>query len=159
MRLLEYCDTDWANDHEERKITSGYVFYVGDTTFTWSTKKQKVVALSTSEAESIAPTTAACETMWLKNLLKEFYGEIDKVTTIYVDNKSAITLAKNAVQRDRSKHIDMRYHFIRDAVKMGHIIIEHCSTKDQVADLFTKALPTMRFVKLLKMLGMKKVLI
>ncbi|KAI0510700.1 hypothetical protein KFK09_011309 [Dendrobium nobile] len=159
MRLLGYCDSDWANDHEERKSTSGYVFYVGSTAFTWCTHKQKVVALSTCEAEYIAAAAAACEAIWLKNLLKEFFRKIDEATIIYVDNKSAIALAKNPVQHGRSKHIDVRYHFIRDAVLMGYISIEHCSTEDQVADLFTKALSTPRFLKLLKMLGMKKVLV
>ncbi|KAI0522342.1 hypothetical protein KFK09_004720 [Dendrobium nobile] len=97
--------------------------------------------------------------MWLKNLLKEFYGKIDEATTIYVDNKSAIALAKNPVQHGRSKHIDVRYHFIIDAVKMGQISMQHRSTEDQIADLFTKAMLTPRFLKLLKMLGMKKVLV
>ncbi|PKU71330.1 Retrovirus-related Pol polyprotein from transposon TNT 1-94 [Dendrobium catenatum] len=90
--------------------------------------------------------------------VKEFFGEIDEATTIYVDNKSAIALAKNPIHHGRSKQNDVRYHFIRDAVKKGHISMEHCSTEDQVADLFTKALPTPRFLKLLKMLRMKKVL-
>lgn len=102
---------------------------------------------------------AACDEMWLKKLLKEFFREIDEATIIFVDNKSAIALAKNPIQHGRSKHIDVRYHLIRETIKSGHIKMKHWSTKDQVVDLFTKVLSAPRFVKLLKMLGMKNVLI
>uniref|UniRef100_A0A803LCB7 Uncharacterized protein n=2 Tax=Chenopodium quinoa TaxID=63459 RepID=A0A803LCB7_CHEQI len=114
-------DSDWAGAQHERKSTSGYVFYLGSTAITWSSKKQPVVALSSCEVEYIAASSAVCEALWLRNLLKETGHVQEGPTTIYVDNMSAIKLAKNPVQHGRSKHIDTRFHFLRDQVKQGTI--------------------------------------
>ena len=154
-KLYGHSDSDWGGDQDERKSTTGYVFYLGPTAFTWASKKQSIVALSSCEAEYVAASAAVCEAIWLRNLLEEFDHTQDESTTIHVDNKSAIELAKNPIQHGRSKHIDIRYHFIRDHVKQKTVKLKYCRTIEQVADIFTKALPTDTFTRLRKRLGMK----
>ena len=116
-----------------------------------------MLALSTCEAEYIATSSTACEVIWLRNLLKELNHLQENSTTIYVDNMSAIKLAKNPVQHGRSKHIDLRYHFLRDHVKQGTITLKYCNTMEQVADILTKPLTIDTFTKLRAKLGMKMV--
>lgn len=151
--------SDWGGDQDESKSTIGYVFYLGSTTSTWNSKKENVVALSSCEAEYVVASSTVCEAIWLKNLLKELNHPQEESTIIYVDNKSAIELAKNSVQHGRSKHIDTMFHFIRNHVKQKTIKLEYYNTIEQVADIFTKALPTEAFKKLIEMLGMKLVLV
>ena len=115
--LYGYSDSDWGGNQDERKSTTRYVFYLGSTTFTWMSKKQSIVALSTCEAEYVASSTSIYEAIWLKILLKEFDHSQEEPIIIYVDNKSAIKHSKNPIQHGRSKHIDMKYHFLRDYVK------------------------------------------
>ncbi|KAK2456950.1 putative mitochondrial protein [Trifolium repens] len=113
-KLVGYSDSDWGGDVDDRKSTSGFVFYIGNTAFTWMSKKQLIVTLSTCEAEYVAATSCVCHAIWLRNLLKELNFPQKEPTMIFVDNKSAIALAKNPVFHDRSKHIDTRYHYIRE---------------------------------------------
>jgi hypothetical protein len=121
---------------------------------TWQSQKQKVVALSSCEAEYIAATTAACQGVWLARLLAELKGRKADAVTIKIDNQSAIQLSKNPVFHDRSKHIDTRYHFIRECVEENRVNVESVSTKDQLADVLTKALGRDRFGELRLRLGM-----
>ncbi|KOM27543.1 hypothetical protein LR48_Vigan437s000300 [Vigna angularis] len=102
-KLVGYSDSDWSGDMDDRKSTSGFVFYMGDTAFTWMSKKQPIVTLSTCEAEYVAATSCVCHAVWLRNLLKELSLPQVEPTKIFVDNKSAIALAKNPVFHDRSK--------------------------------------------------------
>ena len=121
-------------------------------------QKQRVVALSSCEAEYIASANAACQGIWLSRLLGELLGiQVPKVRLL-VDNKSAIALSKNIVHHDRSKHIDTRYHFIRDCVDRGEVDINHVSTTEQLADILTKALGRVKFVELRQQLGVVEVL-
>ncbi|KAJ4756551.1 polyprotein [Rhynchospora pubera] len=114
-RILRYIqDSDWGGDTDDRKSTSGFVFYVGNTAFTWLSKKQPIVTLSTCEAEYVAAATCVCHAIWLRQLLKEMNFAQEDATQIYLDSKSVIELAKNPVHHERSKHIDVRYHFIRE---------------------------------------------
>ncbi|KAK2976468.1 hypothetical protein RJ640_003077 [Escallonia rubra] len=101
-------DSNYGRDLDDRKSTSGYAFHIGSAIFSWSSKKQQIVALSTCEAEYIAAAACTCQAIWLKNILKELYLIEEGSTTIYIDNKSAIALAKNPVSHSRSKHIDTR---------------------------------------------------
>jgi hypothetical protein len=112
-----------------------------------------VVALSSCEAEYIASSNAACQGIWLSRLLGGLLGIPTPKVKLLVDNKSAIALSKNPVHHDRSKHIDTRYHFIRDCVDRGEVEIEHVGTADQLADILTKALGRIKFVELRQRLG------
>jgi hypothetical protein len=154
--MLEgYSDSDWCGDVDDRKSTSGYVFFLGDTTFTWLSKKQPVVTLSTCEAEYVAAGGCVCHVIWLRRLLKELNFAQEKATQIYLDSRSAIELAKNPVHHERSKHIDLKFHFIREHVKEKEIELVHVKSEDQAADIFTKPLSTRLFEKMRNLLGMK----
>nr|GEV35251.1 zinc finger, CCHC-type [Tanacetum cinerariifolium] len=118
-------------------------------------KKQPTVALSSCESKFMAATAAACQALWLKRLLSELTGCEEKRITLKVDNVSAIALVRNPVFHGRSKHIDIRYHFIRKCVENGHINMEHVSGELQRADILTKALPRLKFVTMRQMLGVQ----
>jgi hypothetical protein len=155
--LTGFSDSDWAGDVDDRKSTSGVLFRLGGSPITWQSSKQRVIALSTCEAEYIAAATAACQAIWLHRLLADMSGKGGRPTTIFIDNKSAIQLCKNLVFHDRSKHIEVRYHFIRECVEAGKICAEHISTGDQLADILTKPLARVRFQELRTRLGMVNV--
>ncbi|KAK2437950.1 hypothetical protein QL285_022782 [Trifolium repens] len=155
-KLVGYSDSDWGGDVDDRKCPSGYVFYIGNTAFTWMSKKQPIVTLSTCEAEYVAATSCVCHAIWLRNLLKELNFPQKEPTKIFVDNKSAIALAKNPVFHDRSKHIDTRYHYIRECVANNNVKLEYVKTHDQATDIFTKPLKREDFVKLRYLLGVAK---
>jgi hypothetical protein len=153
-KFVGYLDSDWECDQDERKSTTGYVFYFSSSTFSWTSKKQAIVALSTCEVEYVAASSTVCEAIWLMNLLKELEHPQEEPIVIYVDNQSAIKLAKNPVQHGRSKHIDTRYHFLREHVKQKTIELQYCHTTEQVADIFTKPLLGATFMRVRDMLGM-----
>ncbi|KAM1852115.1 hypothetical protein ACFX13_016080 [Malus domestica] len=127
-----------------------------DTAFTWMSKKQPIVTLSTCEAEYVAVTSCVCHAIWLRNLLKELSMPQEEPTEIYVDNKSAIALAKNPVFHDRSKHIDTRYHYIRECIARKDVPVEYVKSQDQVADIFTKPLKQEDFVRLRNSIGVTR---
>ncbi|KAM1936926.1 hypothetical protein ACFX15_014142 [Malus domestica] len=154
-KLFGYSDSDWGGDQDERKSTTGYVFFLGSTVFSWTSKKQSIIALSSCEAEYIVAASTVCEAIWLRNMLKSLCHPQMESTVIHVDNMSANKLAKNPVQHGRSKHIDTRFHFFRDHVKQKTIELVYCHTKEQVVDIFTKPLPIESFQLLHDMLGMK----
>ena len=112
FNLVGCSDSDWGRDLDERKSITGFVFFMGDTSFTWSSKKQSIVTLSSCEAEYVAANSVVYHLIWLRNMLK-FLGFPQEIPTkIYIDNQSSIALAKNPVYHERSKHIDTRHHFI-----------------------------------------------
>ena len=139
---------------KDQKSTLGYVFFMGDTAFTWLSKKQPIVTLSTCEAEYVAASWCVCHAIWLRNLLSKMELKQLGATVIQVDNKSAIELTKNPVNHERSKHIDARFHFIRDHVKEGNVEFTYVTSQDQAADIFTKPLPKILLNRCKKMLGM-----
>lgn len=151
--IVGYSDSDWSGDLDDRKSTTGFVFFMGDTAFTWMSKKQPIVTLSTCEAEYVAATSCVCHAIWLRNLLKELKMPQEEPMEICVDNKSALALAKNPVFHERSKHIDTRYHFIRECIEMKEVKLKYVMSQDQAADIFTKPLKLETFVKLRSMLG------
>jgi hypothetical protein len=157
LKLLWYSDADMGGDIDTRKSTTGVLFFLGSCAVTWQSQKQKVVALSSCEAEYIAGTTAACQGIWLAQLLAELDGERRAPFLLKMDSQSAIALSKNPVFHDRSKHIDVRYHFIRDCVGDGRMRIEHVRTEEQLADILTKPLARDRFCELRVQLGVVKV--
>lgn len=131
------------------------VFYLNDNLITWVSQKQRCVALSSCEAEFMAVTTAACQAVWLKNLLVQIIGVKHGLMIIYVNNKSAIDLAKNPVFHGRSKYIDIQYHFIRECVEQGEIEVKYVSSTEQRADVLTKAMATVKFEKMRALLGIQ----
>lgn len=153
--LTGFADSDLAGHLEDRKSTGGMVFYLNESLITWVSQKQKVVALSSCEAEFMAATAAACQGIWLRNLLSQITAENIGPVTLFIDNKSAIDLAKNPVFHGRSKHIDIRFHFIRECVQRGEIVIKHVCSEGQRADVLTKALPVIKFESMRKLLGVK----
>ncbi|XP_056173168.1 secreted RxLR effector protein 161-like [Syzygium oleosum] len=154
--LMGFTDSDYAGDQDDRRSTSGYVFMMGSGAISWSSKKQLIVTLSTTEAEFVAATSCACQAIWLKKILEELHVESQGPTVIYCDNSSAIKLSKNPVLHGRSKHIDVKFHFLRDLTKEGVIDLIYCRSEDQVADIFTKSLKLAAFQKLRNLLGVQK---
>ncbi|KAG6484866.1 hypothetical protein ZIOFF_053391 [Zingiber officinale] len=117
--------------------------------------KQKTVTLSSCEAEFMAATTAACHALWLRSLASELTGVEPKLVTLFVDNKSVIALMKNPVFHGRSKHIDTRFHFIRECIEKRQIVIEFVNTGEQRADVLTKALPGVKLDVMQQLLGVR----
>jgi hypothetical protein len=146
VKLVGYTDADWAGNAVDRKSTSGCCFSLGSGVVSWFSRKQKSVALSSAEAEYMAASMAACEAIWLRKLLVALFGQELEPTIIHCDNQSGIKLSENPVFHDRSKHIDIRYHFIRDCVQRGAVQLQYVPTDEQVADILTKALMKGKFV-------------
>jgi hypothetical protein len=146
VRLVGYTDSDWAGCVSDRKSTSGCCFGLGSAVVSWFSRKQKSVALSSAEAEYMAASQASCEALWLRKMLIGLFGVQLRPTVIYCDNQSCIKLSENPVFHDRSKHIEIRYHFIRDYVQRGAVELQYISTEEQVADILTKALNMGKFV-------------
>jgi hypothetical protein len=156
MQLCGYSDSDHAGDVDDRKSTSGVIFYLNSSPVSWTSQKQKVVALSSCEAEYVAAASAACQGVWLRRLLASLTGVEAEQVTLKVDNESAIALIKNPVHHDRTKHIDIKYHYIRDCVENGSTVVEHVRTGDQLADILTKPLGRVKFLELRDRIGVCK---
>ena len=155
LELIGYSDSDLAGDTDDRKSTSGLIFFLGSNPISWCSQKQKVVALSSCEAEYIATCAAACQEVWLGRLLANLLKTEVKKVVLKIDNQSAIALSKNSVHHERSKHIDTRFHYIRDCVESGMIEIQHVCTEDQHADILTKSLARMKFLEMRERIGVR----
>ena len=155
--LRAFIDSDYAGDLEDRKSTSGYVFLISSGAVSWLSKKQPIVTLSTTEAEFVAAAGCASQAVWMRRVLDNLGLAKKECTTIWCDNSSTIKLSKNPVMHGRSKHIDVRFHFLRDLVNDGIIQLMHCRTQEQIADLMTKALKLETFQKLREALGVCKI--
>ena len=155
--LIGYSDADWAGDVDDRHSTSGNVFLLAKGAVSWLSKKQATVALSTAEAEYVALSAATQEAIWLRRLLADVGEPLEDPIVINEDNQGAIAMAKNPVGHARTKHIDMRYHFVREGVQNGAIILKYVASGDMIADILTKPLPKHPFEKFVIELGMKTV--
>lgn len=147
-----YIDADYANDIDARRSISGYVVKVYGATVIWSSKKQQSVALSSTEAEYVALTQGIQDIIWLKGLLNDMNIDAGTVT-VYEDNQGAIFMASN-FENKRAKHIDVKYHFIREKCNSKEVKLKHISTEEQQADLMTKSLPKPRFNYLNQLIGL-----
>ena len=148
-----YADADWAGDLDTRRSTSGYCFKIGEATVSWASKRQATVAKSTAEAEYVALSFAAQEALWLRQLMKDVGFGVTAPTVIFEDNNGAIDLSRNAKYHNRTKHIDINHHFIRERVKSKEIDVVPCPSKDMAADVLTKGIPRVQFEKLRNLLG------
>jgi hypothetical protein len=152
--LVGYSDSDHADDINTSKSTSGILFFLGKCPISWQSIKHQVVAMSSCKAEYIAASTASTQTLWLARLLGDLLGGDAGAVELRVDSLSALALAKNLVFHERSKHIQVRYHFIRDCLAEGSIKARYINTKDQLADLLTKPLGRIKFFELCYRSGM-----
>jgi len=150
--LLGYSDSDYAGDVKDRRSTSGVVYFLDKSLVTWSSQKQKIVALSSCEAEYVA-AVAACQGIWLSRLISDMMGMKEATVKLLMDNMSAIALSKNPVHHGRSKHIDTKYHFLRECIEDGNVEVDHIGTAEQLADIFTKSLGRVKFIELRSALG------
>lgn len=149
LKLVGYSDSDYSGDLDKRRSVTGFVFSFGGTAISWKSGLQKVVALSTTEAEYIALSESAKEAIWLKNLIAEFRYTQEKVE-IFCDSESAIALSKNNVHHERTKHVQNKYHFIRNKIEEGIIRVTKIGTLHNPADIFTKVVPVNKMVEALE---------
>jgi hypothetical protein len=145
--LIGYSDTYWAGCKINRKCTSGTCQFLGRSLVSWASKKQNFVALSTAEAEYIAAGHCWAQLLWMRQTLRYYGYKLTKVPLL-CDNESAIRMADNPIEHSRTKHIAIRYHFLRDHQQKGDIEIAYINTKEQLADIFTKPLDEQTFTKL-----------
>lgn len=154
--LVGYSDADYAKDTSTRRSLTGYVFMKNGAAVTWATQRQQSVALSTTEAEFMAACSATKEAIWLKGLLMDINEFNQNSICLNIDNQSAICLIKNVDYHKRCKHIDIRYNFIKEKYSEKQIDLKYVNTKEQYADIFTKALPKEQFQYLRNKIGVKQ---
>ena len=152
--LLGYSDADWANDMDDRRSTTSNVFTMSGGAISWLSQKQTTIALSTAEAEYVALGSATQEAIWLYQLLNDLKIDTKGSIEIMEDNQSTIAMAKSSVGHKRTKHIDIKHHFIRETVQTRKITLSYCPTANMLADIFTKRLPRTQFEKLRDGLGL-----
>jgi len=152
-----YADADWAGDRTDRRSTSGYCFKLNGGLISWRSNKQTCVALSTAEAEYVALAAAAQEAAWLRTLFTGLKFCNGDAIVINEDNQAAIYLSKDSRNHPKTKHISIKYHFVRDMIEREEISVKYCPTTGMLADIFTKTMPAAKFVKLRDMIGMEEV--
>jgi len=156
IELKCYVDADYAACKDTRKSVSGFVITIGESVISWRSKKQPVVALSTSEAEYIALSEGIRESVWIKGMLQELkLMKADDAIEVFEDNNACISIAENDGVSERVKHIDVKFHYIRDMVKRSEVKLMRIGTKDQIADVMTKALGKEKFKGFKALLGMQ----
>ena len=154
--IVGFSDANGMSSPDQHAI-SGYVFLINGGAVSWSSKRQELVTLSTTEAEYVALTHATKEALWLQNLLSELFRDLKTHPfPLHSDNMSAIALAKDDKYHARTKHIDIRFHFIRYTIEEGKIKLIFCPTASMTADILTKALPRPRLDYLVEKLGLRR---
>ena len=152
--LIGYTDADWGADLDDRHSTSGFIFFMADGPVSWKSQRQKTVALSSTEAEYMAMSEACRQVIWHRIIIDEFGYGLDQPTPIAADNQGAIYISNNPVHDRRTKHIDIRYNFIKEAIENGEIEVFFVRTNNQLADIMTKALPAKRHMDLVQKIGL-----
>ncbi|GKD21765.1 ribonuclease H-like domain-containing protein [Tanacetum coccineum] len=145
-QLVAYTDVDWECCLVTRRSTSGYYVFLGDNLLSWSAKRHVTLSRSSAEAEYRGVANVVAETAWISNLLRELHTHLFTATLVYCDNVSAVYLSTNLVQHQRTKHIEIDIHFVRDYVASGQVRVFHVPSKFNYAYIFTKGLPTALFL-------------
>lgn len=153
--IIGYTDADWGGCQLDRRSYTGYVFLMCGAAISWRSSKQRTVALSSIEAEYMALSETAKEAIYLRTTMAELGLKAMTDVSILCDNRGAINLAENPVMHSRTKHIDIRHHFVRQAIKEDKLRVKHVPTADMAADIFTKALPKSKHIKCMECLGLK----
>ena len=156
QHVVGYCDSDYVGDLDKIRSTTGYVFTLAKAPVSWKSTLQSTVALSTTEAEYMAITEVVKEAIWIQGLLDDL-GVGQKQVTVFCDSQSAIHLAKNQVYHARTKHIDVRYHFVREIIEEGGVLVQKIKTHDNPADMLTKVVTTIKFNHCLDLINIAKV--
>ena len=149
-----YTDVSWAGEQTDRRSTTGYYSYVWGNLVTWRSKKQAVVSRSSAELEYQALALGICKGMWLQRLLRELKVKVQASVKMFTASQAAISIAKNPVHHDRTKHIDIDHHFISEKVNTGIVQLSYISTRQKIVDVLTKALPRVSFDELNSKLGL-----
>jgi hypothetical protein len=152
--LIAYTDSDYAADPIKRRSTTGFLFKLANGIISWQSRAQKTIALSATEAEYMALSDCSRQAVWINNIFSEL-GLNVKAVQICADNEGGIFIASNPVQERRTKHIDVRYHYVRDLLEQKRIDIVWVPTDDNIADMFTKNLGHIKFVKFRSKLGLE----
>ena len=145
LRINGYTDADWARNISDRRYTLGYFMFVGGNLVTWRSKKQKVVALSSTEAKFCGMAKGVCELLWIKRLLTELGFASASEMDLFCDNKAAIAISQDPVQHDRTKHVEVDRHFIKENLEAKIIRFPFVKSKYQLADILTKAVSSKEF--------------
>ena len=151
--LMGWTDADYAACKDTRKSRSGFVYLLNGGAISWGAKQQPVVATSTAESEYVAAFTAAQEGVWLRRMCAELGLTLEGPLQLLGDNQAALAMAGKAADSPRTKHIDVRYHYLRDVVSRGAVKLSYTPSEENAADMFTKPLDSVKFIKFRKMIG------
>jgi hypothetical protein len=154
--LVGFTDADWAGCPDTRRSTSGYCIFLGDNLLSWSSKRQSVVSRSSAEAEYRGIANVVAELCWIRNLLLELHYPVSRASLVYTDNISALYLAANPIQHQRTKHIEIDLHFVREKVQRGLVRVLHVPSRHNFSDIFTKGLPRILFEDFRNSLSLRK---
>jgi hypothetical protein len=152
VEVCAYADADWANCKVTRRSVTGWVSKLNGDPISWASRKQRIVAMSTCEAELYAEAAAIQEVLWLRGICKELGLHSQTGSVVYGDNQSAIAVSENGVKGEKTKHVDIKYHFITETIERGDVVLKWIPSSEQQADIFTKTLTAPLFERFRKLL-------